>query len=326
MRRRDFIKGIAGSAVAWPRASRAQERRLVGMLIGISRNDPTAQLRYAAFLDELRQLGWIDGQNLRVEGRWAAGDARLAGQYAGELISLAPDIIVAVGTLSADILVRATSTLPIVFTIVLDPVGTGLVKSLSQPGGNATGFMQFEYSLSAKWPELLKQVAPGITRAAVLRDKQSAAAIGQFAVIESVAPSSGVEAIPINLGDAAEIQRDIAAFASSGKCGLIVASSSSAVVHQDLLVMLALRYKLPAVYNERTFVKVGGLMSYGPTNLDQFRRAAGYVDRILKGEKPADMPVQAPTKYELVINLKTASSLGLAIPPSLLTRADDVIE
>ena len=211
--------------VARPLAARAQQRRLVGMLSGISRDDPDAQLRYAAFLDGLRQLGWIDGQNLRVEVRWAGGDARLADQYAAELISLAPDVIVPVGTLSAEILFRSNSTLPIVFTIVLDPVGAGFVKSLSRPGGNATGFMQFEYSLSAKWPELLKQVAPGMNRAAVLRDKQSAAAIGQFAVIQSVAPSVGVEAIPINLGDAAEVERDIEAFARSGHCGLIVAAA-----------------------------------------------------------------------------------------------------
>jgi putative tryptophan/tyrosine transport system substrate-binding protein len=250
----------------------------------------------------------------------------LADQYAAELISLAPDVIVPVGTLSAEILFRSNSTLPIVFTIVLDPVGAGFVKSLSRPGGNATGFMQFEYSLSAKWPELLKQVAPGMNRAAVLRDKQSAASIGQFAVIQSVAPSVGVEAIPINLGDAAEIERDIEAFGRSGNCGLIVAAASSAVVHQDLLVMLALRYKLPAVYSERTFVRAGGLISYGPNYLDQYRRAASYVDRVLKGEKPADLPVQAPTHYELVVNLKTAKALGLTIPQSLQSSADEVIE
>jgi putative ABC transport system substrate-binding protein len=328
MRRREFITLVVGMTAGWPFAARSQDTartRRVGMLSGISRNDPDAQQRYAAFLEELRQLGWIDGQNVRVDVRWAAGDVNLVRQYAAELIALAPDVIVSVGSLSADTLLRSSSTVPIVFTIVLDPVGAGFVKSLSRPGGNITGFMQFEYSLSAKWPELLKQIVPTLTRAAVLRDV-SAAAIGQFAVIQSVTPSIGLEAIPITLGDAADIERDIEAFARPGNGGLIVAAAASAVVHRNLINMLAIRYKLPAIYNERSFVMSGGLVSYGANYTDQYRNAAHYVDRILKGEKPGDLPVQAPTKYELVINLKTAKALGLAIPPGVLAIADEVIE
>jgi putative ABC transport system substrate-binding protein len=330
MRRRDFIKVVAGSTIAWPLTARAQQApaqtRRVGMLIGISRDDPDGQLRYSAFLDVLRQLGWVDGQNVRVDARYAGGDAKLTGQYAAELIALAPDVIVTVGTASAEALLQSTSTVPVVFTIVLDPVGAGFVKSLSRPGGNATGFMQFEYSLSAKWPELLKQIAPGVTRMAILRDGKSTAAIGQFAVIQSVAPSIGAEMIPLVLGDANDIERDIEEFARFGDGGLLIPAGTSAVVHRDLINMLALRYKLPAVYSERTFVTAGGLISYGPNYLDQYRRAAGYVDRILKGEKPADLPVQAPTKYELAINLKTAKAIDLTIPQSLLASADYVIE
>jgi putative ABC transport system substrate-binding protein len=296
------------------------------MLIGISRDDPDGQLRYAAFLDVLRQLGWVEGQNVRVDARYAGGDANLTRQYAAELIALAPDVIVTVGTASAETLLQLTSTVPVVFTIVLDPVGAGLVKSLSRPGGNATGFMQFEYSLSAKWPELLKKIASGVTRMGVLRDRQSTAAIGQFAVIQSVAPSIGAEMIPLVLGDANDIEHDIEEFARFGNGGLIIPAGPSALVNRDLISMLALRYKLPAVYSERTFVKAGGLISYGPNYREQYVRPAGYVDRILKGEKPADLPVQAPTKYELVINLKTAKALGIAFPQSLLASADDVIE
>ena len=330
MRRRDFIKVVAGSTIAWPLTARAQQAlaqtRHVGMLIGISRDDPDGQLRYAAFLDVLRQLGWVEGQNVRVDARYAGGDANLTRQYAAELIALAPDVIVTVGTASAETLLQSTSTVPVVFTIVLDPVGAGLVKSLSRPGGNATGFMQFEYSLSAKWPDLLKQIAPGVTRMAILRDGKSTAAIGQFAVIQSVAPSIGAEMIPLVLGDANDIEHDIEEFARFGNGGLIIPAGTSAVVHRDLISMLALRYKLPAVYSERTFAAAGGLISYGPNYLDQYRRAAGYVDRILKGEKPADLPVQAPTKYELVINLKTAKAIDLTIPQSLVASADNVIE
>jgi putative ABC transport system substrate-binding protein len=329
MKRRDFIAGV-GSAVAWPvvaRAQNADRARRIGMLIGISGDDPDAQLRYAAFLEELRKLGWTNGQNVQVEVRWGAGDAKLMGQYAAELIALKPDVMVSVGSLSAETLLRSTSTVPIIFTIVLDPVGASFVKSLSRPGGNATGFMQFEYTLSAKWPELLKQIAPTVTRAAVLRDAgQSTAGVGQFAVIQSVAPSVGVEMIPINLGDDADIGHEIEAFARSGNGGLIVTASTSAVVHHDLINLLAIRYKLPAVYPDRSFVVAGGLISYGPNYLDQYRSTASYVDHILKGAKPADLPVQAPTKYELVVNLKTAKAVGVTIPPSLLARADEVIE
>jgi putative tryptophan/tyrosine transport system substrate-binding protein len=328
MRRREFIAGLGGTA-AWPVMARAQNAvgaRRVGVLTGIRGDDPDAQLRYAAFLEGLRKLGWTNGQNVQVEARWGAGDAKLMRQYAAELIALKPDVMVSVGSLSAETLLRSTSTVPIIFAIVLDPVGASFVKSLSRPGGNATGFMQFEYTLSAKWPELLKQVVPTVTRAAVLRDAQSAAAVGQFAVIQSVAPSVGVEMIPINLGDDADIEREIEAFARSGNGGLIVAAGTSAVVHRDLINLLAIRYKLPAVYNERSYVVAGGLISYGPNYIDQWRGAASYVDRILKGEKPADLPVQAPTKYELVVNLKTAKAVGVTIPQSPLARADEVIE
>jgi ABC-type uncharacterized transport system substrate-binding protein len=330
MRRREFIAVLGGASAGWPLAARAQQAgartRRVGVLIGINRDDPDGQLRYAAFLDALRQLGWVDGQNVKVDARWAGGDDKLTGQYAAELIALAPDVIVTVGTPSAEALLRSTSTVPVVFTIVLDPVGAGLVKSLSRPGGNATGFMQFEYSLSAKWPELLKQIASGVTRMGVLRDRQSTAAIGQFAVIQSVAPSIGTEMIPLVIGDANDIEHDIEEFARFGNGGLIIPAGSSAYIHRDLISMLALRYKLPAVYCERTYVKAGGLISYGPIYREQYVRAAGYVDRILEGEKPADLPVQAPTKYELVINLKTAKALGITFPQSLLASADDVIE
>jgi putative tryptophan/tyrosine transport system substrate-binding protein len=328
MRRRAFIAGLGGAA-AWPMVARAQNAggaRRVGVLAGISGDDPEAQLRYAAFLEELRKLGWTNGQNVQVEVRRGAADAKLLRQYAAELIALKPDVMVSAGSLSAETLLPLTSTVPIIFTIVNDPVGAGLVKSLSRPGGNATGFMQFEYTLSAKWPELLKQIAPTVTRAAVLRDAQSTSAVGQFAVIQSVAPSVGVEMIPINLGDDADIEHEIEAFARSGNGGLIVAAGTSALVHRDLINLLAIRYKLPAVYNERSYVVAGGLISYGPNYIDQWRGAAGYVDHILKGAKPADLPVQAPTKYELVVNLKTAKAIGVAIPQSLLARADEVIE
>jgi len=328
MRRREFITLVVGMTAGWPFAARAQDTaraRRIGMLTGINRDDPDAQQRYAAFQEELRQLGWIDGQNVRVDMRWAAGNPNLVRQYAAELIALAPDVIVSVGSLSADTLLRSSSTVPMVFTIVLDPVGAGFVKSLSRPGGNITGFMQFEYSLSAKWPELLKQIAPTLTRAAVLRDT-SAAGIGQFAVIQSVASSVGVEAIPITLGDATDIEREIEAFARPGNGGLIVAAAGAAIIHHNLINMLALQYKLPAIYNERSFVTSGGLLSYGPNYIDQYRRAAHYVDRILKGEKPSDLPVQAPSKYELIINLKTAKALGLVVPQSIISRADEVIE
>ena len=278
-----------------------------------------------SFFLGLQQLGWTDGHNVRIDTRWGAGNAADIRKYAAELVSLAPDVILAVGV-SVEPLLQATRTVPIVFTIVPDPVGSGFVDSLSRPGGNATGFLMFEYSLCGKWPELLKEVAPGVTRAAVLRDPALAAGIGQFAVIQAVAPSVGVDVSPVNVRDAAEIERAVAAFARSANGGLIVTASALATVHRDLIITLAARYKLPAVYFERFWLAGGGLISYGPNFLDQFRRAAGYVDRILKGEKPADLPVQAPTKYELVVNLKTAKALGLTVPQSILARADEVIE
>ena len=329
MRRRQFIALMGGAAATWPFAARAQQperMRRIGVLIGIAPDDPVAQTRYAAFVQGLQQLGWVDGRNLRIETRWAAGNAADTRKYAAELVALAPDVIVSIGSANVGSLLQATRTVPIVFAIVIDPVGAGIVESLSRPGGNATGFMQFDYSLCGKWPELLKQIAPGVTRVAVLRDPAIAAGIGQFAVIESVAPSVGVEVRPVNVSDVGEMERGVTAFARSSNGGLIVTASAQAVVHHDLIITLAARHNLPAVYSERTFAAAGGLISYGPNYIDQYRLAAGYADRILKGEKPGDLPVQAPTKYELVINLKTAKALGLTIPPSVLARADEVSE
>jgi putative tryptophan/tyrosine transport system substrate-binding protein len=331
MRRREVIALFGGVAAALlrpfdARAQQPERMRRIGVLIGIAPDDPVAQTRYAAFLQGLQQLGWIDGRNLRIETRWAAGNAADTRKYAAELVALAPDVIVSIGSANVGSLLQATSTVPIVFAIVIDPVGAGIVESLSRPGGNATGFMQFDYGLCGKWPELLKQIAPGVTRVAVLRDPAIAAGIGQFAVIESVAQSVGVEVSPVNVSDAGEMERGVTAFARSNNGGLIVTASAQAVVHHDLIITLAARHNLPAVYSERTFAAAGGLISYGPNFIDQYRQAAGYADRILKGEKPGDLPVQAPTKYELVINLKTAKALSLTIPPSVLARADEVIE
>jgi putative tryptophan/tyrosine transport system substrate-binding protein len=328
MRRREFITLIGGAAAAWPLAARAQQTervRRIGVLTGIA-NEPDTQARHAAFLQELRQLGWTEGRNVRIDARWAAGNAADTGKYAAELVALAPDVILAIGSGTVAALLQATRTVPIVFAIVPDPVGAGYVDSLSRPGGNATGFMQFEYGLSAKWLELLKEIAPGVTRAAVLRDSALPAGIGQFAVIQSVARSVGVDVSPVNMRDASEIERSIVGFARATNGGLILTAGPLASIHRELIITLAARYKLPAVFFQRQFVAAGGLVSYGPNFVDEHRRAAAYVDRILKGEKPADLPVQAPTKYELVINLKTAKTLGLAVPPSLLTRADEVIE
>jgi len=273
----------------------------------------------------MQQLGWTADRNVHFDPRWGAGNAANIRKYAAELVALAPDVILATGSAIGPML-EATRTVPIVFVITPDPVGAGYVHSLSQPGGNATGFAMFEYSLSGKWLELLKEITPGVTRAAILRDTSIAAGIGQFAIIQSVAPSVGVDVTPIDLRDAAEIERDVVAFAQSANGGLILTASPLAAVHRDLIITLAARFKLPAVYGERFFVTGGGLISYGPNFLDQFRQAAHYVDRILKGEKPGDLPVQAPTKYELTINLKTAKALGLAVPQSILARADQVIE
>jgi putative ABC transport system substrate-binding protein len=325
MRRRAFIAGLGG-AVAWPLTARGQpsERvRRIGVILGAGTNDRDSYL--AAFLQGLQQLGWSDGRNVQVDVRRGAGDAEDLRKHAAELAALAPDVIMASGA-AVQPMLAATRTVPIVFALVIDPVGGGFVGSLSRPGGNATGFMLFEYSLSAKWVEVLKQIAPGVTRAAVLRDPASTTGIGQFAVIQSVAPSAGVEVIPVGVRDANGIERDVTAFAHSASDGLIVSTSALAVVHRDLIVTLAARHKLPTVYPERSFAAAGGLISYGPNYGDQFRRAAGYVDRILKGEKPGDLPVEAPIKYELAINLKTGKALGLTVPPSLLARADEVIE
>jgi putative tryptophan/tyrosine transport system substrate-binding protein len=328
-KRREFITLLGGAAATWPLAARGQESvraRRVGVLMALAAESPDAQADLAAFLQGLRQLGWTDGRNLRIDIRWGAGNANNIRKGATELAAFGPDAIYAAGGSSVGPLLQATRTVPIVFAMVPDPVGSGFVASLGRPGGNATGFMQFEYSLTGKWLELLKQVAPGVTRAAVLWDPSIPAGIGQFAVIQSVAPSLGVEVSPVNVRDRAEIERAVAAFARSSNGGLIMTSSPLANVQRALIIALAARHKLPAVYAARVHVDSGGLISYGPNATDQYRRAASYVDRILKGEKPADLPVQAPTKYELVINLKTAQALGLTVPQSLLSIADEVIE
>jgi ABC-type uncharacterized transport system substrate-binding protein len=327
MQRREFITLLGGTA-AWPLAARAQQSepmRRIGALTGIG-DDEFAQARFAVFAQALAQLGWIEKRNVRIDYRWGGGDIDKTRKHATELAAATPDVIFATGTPAVEQLLKATRTVPIVFAFTPDPVGAGIVESLSQPGGNATGFLQFEYSLSGKWLELLKQIAPGVTRAAVLRDPAITAGIGQFAVVQSVAPSLGVEVVPISVQNTAEIERGVTAFARSGDRGLIVTASALALVHRELIVALAARHKLPAVYAFRDLVTTGGLISYGADFIDQYRRAAGYVDRILKGARPADLPVQAPTKYELVINLKTAKTLGLEMPASLLARADELIE
>jgi putative ABC transport system substrate-binding protein len=328
MKRREFIV-VLGGAVAWPVATRAQQPervRRVGVLMAAAADDPEYQARIQAFVQRLQQLGWTDGSNVRVDTRWATDAADLR-RHAAELAALAPDVIVAAtGTTTVAPLLQATRIVPIVFVLAIDPVGAGFVASLSRPGGNATGFTMFEYGMSVKWLELLKEIAPHVSRAAVLRDPAIASGIGQFGAIQAMAPSLGIEVSPINVRDAGEIERAITAFARPSNGGLIVTGSALVVVHRDLIITLAARYKLPAVYYERNFVAEGGLISYGPDYLDEFRRAAGYVDRILKGEKPADLPVQAPTKYKLVINLKTAKTLGLTVPDSFLIQATEVIE
>jgi putative ABC transport system substrate-binding protein len=308
------------------RAQPADRIARVGVLQGLAAEDPAGRVRAAAFTKGLQELGWTEGGNVRFDHRWGEGNADVVRRQAAELVALAPDVILTTGGLATEWMLRATRTIPIVFTIVPDPVGSGLVARLSRPGGNATGFMQFEYSLSAKWLELLKQVAPGVTRAAVLRDPAVTAGIGQFAVIQSVAQSVGVEVSPIDTNNTTEIERAVSDFGREPDGGLIVTASASGITQRDLIVSLAARYKLPAVYFNRDFVVDGGLISYGIDYVDQYRRAASYVDRILKGEKPANMPVQAPTKYDLLINLRTAKALGLDVPHSLLARADEVIE
>jgi putative tryptophan/tyrosine transport system substrate-binding protein len=328
MRRREFIS-LLGGAAAWPLAAGAQQGervRRIGVLMAQAANDPEGQARIAAFLQGLQELGWSVGRNLRIDIRWSAGNADDTHKYAAELVALAPDIILASTTPSVAALLQATRTVPIVFTVVADPVGAGFVDSLARPGGNATGFITFEYGLAAKWLELLKEIAPGTTRAAVLRDPAITSGIGQFAAIQTAAPSLGMEIVPVNVRDAGDIERAVATFARVGNGGLIATGSPLTQLHRDLIIMLTARHKLPAVYANRFFVADGGLMSYGSDLVGQHRPAARYVDRILKGEKPADLPVQAPTKYELVINLKTARALGLEVPASVLARADEVIE
>jgi putative tryptophan/tyrosine transport system substrate-binding protein len=328
MRRREFVKFL-GSTAAWPLAARAQQpdrMRRIGVLMGQATDDPVNRARVSAFLQGLQQLGWADGRNVRIDIRSTGGNADDMRRYAAELVALAPDVILGSGSPAVGPLLQATRTVPVVFASVIDPVGAGFVDSLSRPGGNATGFTNFEYSTSGKWLELLKEIAPRVTRAAVVRDSAIAAGSGQLGAIQAVASSLGVEVTPINVRDATEIERAVAAFALSPNGGLIVTGSGLAFVHRDLLVALAAKYKLPAVYVDRYFAAGGGLISYGVDLVDQFRRAAAYVDRILKGEKPADLPVQTPTKYELIINLKTAKTLGLTVPPSMLARADEVIE
>ena len=329
IRRRKFITLLGGVAAAWPLAARAQQperMRRIGVLIPYAADDPEGQARIAAFLQGLQQLGWAIGRNVRIDTRWATTNAAEIRRHVAELVALAPDVILATGTSTVGPLLQATRTVPIVFPAIGDPVGAGFVDSLARPGGNATGFMSYEYSLSGKWLELLKQIAPGVTRVAILRD--AAVSIGpvQFGVIQAVAPSLRVDINPINMRDAGEIERAIAAFAGSPNGGLILTAGAMGLLHRDLIVTLAARHKLPAVYPYRHIVTGGGLISYGADYTDQYRRAAGYVDRILKGEKPADLPVQAPTRYELVINLKTAKALGLEVPASVLARADEVIE
>jgi len=328
VKRREFITLLGGTA-AWPLAARAQQSvpmRRIGVLLLVTADDPDFQARVGAFLQGLQEAGWSIGRNMRIDTRWAGSNANDIRRHAAELVALAPDVILAYGTSSVRPLMQATSTVPIVFPVAGDPVGGGLVESLARPGGHVTGFMTTEYTVGGKWLELLKEIAPGVTRVAVLRDPTQGSGTSQFAVIQALAPSFRVQAIPVSTRDVPEIERAITALAGSPNGGLIVAAGAATVVHRTLVLGLAAQYKLPAIYFERTFVAAGGLVSYGTDYIDQFRRAATYVDRILKGEKPSELPVQAPTKFELVINLKTAKALGLEVPTTLLARADEVIE
>ena len=328
MKRRRFITLLGGAAAAWPLPARPQQSepmRRIGVLVSVG-DDPESRGRIATFVQGLHDLGRIEGRNIRIDTRWGDGDPDRFRQYATELVALAPDVILVSGGSGMGSMLEATRTVPIVFVQVTDPVGAGFVNSLARPGGNATGFTHFEYGISAKWLELLKQVSPNVTRAAVLRDPAIASGVGQFAVIQSVAPPLGVELTPVQVRDAGEIERGVTSFALGPNGGMIVTASALAVVHRDLITALAARHKLPAIFPFRFHATGGGLMSYGPDTIEPHRRAASYVDRILKGEKPADLPVQAPTKYEFVINLKTAKALGLTVPATLLATADEVIE
>ena len=326
MKRREFVS-LLGGAVAWPLGARAQERvRRIGVLMSLAEVDPETKRRIGAFLERLRQLGWADGGNAQINYRWSGGNPNDIRRYAAELAALAPDVILATGSVTVGPLLEVTRTVPIVFVQVPDPVAAGFVDSLARPGGNATGFVNFEYGMGAKWLELLKQIAPAVTRVGVLRDPALAVGAGQYGAIQSVAPSLAMEASPINLRDAGEIERGIANFARVPNGGLILTGGALGIVHRDLIVTLAARYNLPAVYIDRYFAEGGGLISYGPDSIDAYRRTAAYVDRILRGDKPANLPVQLPVKYDLVINLKTAKALGVAVPSSLIARADEVIE
>ena len=329
MQRRQFITLLGGTAATWPIAARAQPReqmKRIGILLPGTADNPVFQARLVAFFQELALLGWSIGRNVRIDTHWATADAAELRKHAEELAALAPDVILATGNSTVPPLLQATRTVPIVFPLAGDPVGAGFVDSLARPGGNATGFMLYEYGMGGKWLELLKEIAPNVTRVAVLRDPASPSQTAQFGAIRAMAPSVSVEVIPINVRDAGEIERAVADFARSGNGGLIPTSSAVALRYRDLIITLAARHKLPAIYWERFFVTSGGLMSYGPDLIDNYRRAASYVDRILKGEKPADLPVQTPTKYEMAINLKTAKALGLSVPLILQQRADELIE
>src|SRR5215475_13358235 len=329
MKRRHFITLIGGAAAAWPLAARAQQgerTRSIGVLLPASPDDPVFQARLAAFHQELALLGWIIGRNVHIDTRWATTNPEEIRRSATELVALAPDVILSTGDSTVPPLLEATRTVPIVFPVASDPIGAGYVNSLARPGGNVTGFMLSEYSIGVKWLELLKEIAPNVTRVADLRESANAAQTAQFGVIQAVAPMLKVEVIPINMRDAGEIEQAVETFARSPNGGLIATAGGASIRYRDLIITLATQRKLPVVYWERFFVVAGGLSSYGAHTIDQYRRAAGYVDRILKGEKPADLPVQAPTKYEIVINLKAAKALGLEVPASVLARVDEVIE
>ena len=329
MQRREFITLLGGAAAVWPLKARAQQgeqMRRIGVIVPASPDDAAFQTWIGVFLQALGQLGWSIGSNVRIDTRWATANAATIRRHAAELAALAPDVILTAGTSTTGPILEATRTVPIVFATIVDPVGAGFIDSLARPGGNATGFLLFEYSLGGKWLELLKQIAPTVTRVAVLRDAATPSGTGQFGAIQAVAPSLKVEVVPVNMRDARELERSIATFARSPNGGLILTGSGLSILHRDLIITLAARHKLPAIYYEKFFVSAGGLISYGSDRIELYRLAAGYADRILRGEKPANLPVQAPTKFELAINLKTAKALGLTVPPSLLASANEVIE